>query len=161
MRAVVVKCEVSACTSKGPDPRDGMSWQCVYPDRWAHCGQRHLAFGATQLMGQLAHRQNQSGLITAPAQPPSSFSSLSSSLLSTPRILSPATGPPSEHCVACNRPRHPPRNIHHIPRGALTAGSSHADWLGTRADSDARGDIFRARGMDGRVSVALKEGMGG
>lgn len=76
MQSVLVKCKVCVCVSKGLDPQAAVSPQCVYVDGWAHCGQRLVGLGATQLMGQLAQPQNPSGLITAPVQPPSSFSFL-------------------------------------------------------------------------------------
>lgn len=36
-----------------------------------------------------------------------------------------------------------------LEREPATAGSSHTDWLGTRADSDARGNTVEEGGMDG------------
>lgn len=92
MQSVLVKCEVCVCVcQRGLDLQAAVSLQCVSVDGWAHCGQRFVGLGATQLMGQLAQPQNPSGLITAPVQTPSSFSFLPSffpSLTLNPPFLS-------------------------------------------------------------------------
>lgn len=103
-------------------------------------------------MGHLAQPQNPSGLITAPVQPPSSFSPL----LSSPPSFSPHPQPffpflfhPSMQSAPCGvqLPCSACWNIHHTlrererERETITAGSSHIDWLGTHADSDTKGNI--------------------